>query len=390
MSGVYVLAGQRTPIGSFLGGLASVSAIELGGTAIRAALDVAGLIGDQVDEVYMGQVLSAGVGQAPARQASLAAKIPVGVPTTTLNKVCGSGLQALIMGSRQIALGEADLVVVGGMENMSQAPHLLKGSRGGYRYGNSELTDSLQMDGLWDPYANSAMGNLAEACVKKYNLSREMQDEFAIESYRRAQSAVKSGSFKDEIVPVVIKGRQGEVRVDTDEGPFQVKFDKVKSLRAAFEREGTITAANASSINDGAAALVLAGEEYRDRAVFRLVAYAAHAHDPAFFTTAPIYAMKKCLKKGLLSVSDIDLFEINEAFSAVTLAAMTDLELDSEKVNVFGGAVSLGHPIGCSGARIVVTLMNALTQRGGRYGMAALCIGGGEGLALIIERLARR
>lgn len=384
---VYILSGARTPSGSFMGSLSSVAAPELGGVAIKGALDNAGISKSDVDEVFMGNVIQAGVGQAPARQASMAAGLGDHVPCTTLNKVCGSGLKTIITGAQTILAGDNQMVVSGGMENMSLAPHLIPSSRTGIKFGGSEIKDSMQWDGLWDVYSDRPMGNCAEECAKKYSFSREEQDAFAIESFKRAQAAIETGAFSSEIVPVTVKSRKGEVVVEKDEGPFKANFEKIPTLRPAFEKTGSITAANASTINDGAAAVVLGGKKYKDMAKFRIVSYASYAHDPTWFTTAPIEAMKKCSEKAGVALQDIDLFEINEAFAVVPMAAIKELELPKDSVNIFGGGVSLGHPIGCSGTRIVVTLMSALESRQARYGMASICIGGGEALALILERL---
>lgn len=384
---VYILGGARTPSGSFLGSLSSVGAPELGAAAIKAALERSNVKPEQVDEVYMGNVIQAGVGQAPARQASIAAGLPDSVPATTVNKVCGSGLKTILLGAQGIKSGDLEFAVCGGMENMSLAPHLLPSSRTGHKFGPTEMRDSMQWDGLRDVYSDRAMGNCAEVCAKEYSFSREQQDEFAINSFKRAQEAMKAGHFKKEITPVTVKGRKGDTVVEEDEGPMKANFDKMPKLRPAFEKDGTITAANASTINDGAAAIVLGGEDSKDQAKFKIVSYAAHAQDPTWFTTAPVAAMKKCFEKSGLKKEDIDLFEINEAFAVVTLAALKELELDHSKVNIYGGGVSLGHPIGCSGTRIVVTLMNALENTGGKYGMASICIGGGEALSMIIERM---
>ncbi len=385
---VYILSGARTPSGSFLGSLSSVPATQLGATAIKGAVEKAGVGVDKVDEVLMGNVISAGVGQAPARQAAIFAGLPESVPCTTMNKVCGSGVKTIITAAQTILAGDNEVVVAGGMENMSQAPHLLPNSRVGIaKFGPAEVKDAMQWDGLWDVYSNRPMGNCTEECVKKYGLTREQQDAFAIESFTRARHAIENGIFAKEIVPVVIKGRKGETVVDTDEGPFKANFDKIPQLRPAFEKDGTITAANASTINDGAAAVVLAGESYKDQAEFKVVAYASHAQNPTWFTTAPIEAMKKNLEKANLSLDDIDLFEINEAFAAVPMAAMAEMGIPHDKVNIYGSGVSLGHPIGTSGTRIVVTLMTALKETQGRYGLASICIGGGEALSIIIERL---
>jgi acetyl-CoA C-acetyltransferase len=384
---VYILGGARTAVGSFMGTLSSVPAPKLGATAIEGALAKANVEKSKVDEVFMGNVVTAGVGQAPARQATLAAGLPESVPATTVGKVCGSGLQAVILGARSIMTGDNQLVVAGGMENMSLAPHILMNSRNGHKYGPAEMKDSMQWDGLWDVYTNRAMGNCAEECTKKFNLSREEQDAFAIESFKRAQSASKDGVFKDEIVAVKVPAKVGTTDVVEDEGPFKANFDKIPGLRPAFEKDGTITAANASTINDGAAAVVLGGDAFAAQAEFKIVSYASNAHNPTWFTTAPIEAINKSLKKANLELSQIDLFEINEAFAAVTMAAMKELKLPHEKVNIFGGAVAIGHPIGASGARILVTLMNAMKRKKSKYGCAAICIGGGEALSLIIERI---
>ena len=385
---VYILSGSRTPVGSFLGQLSSVSAPKLGAFAIEGALKKANIEKNQVDEVFMGNVVSAGVGQAPARQAAIFAGLPESTPSTTLNKVCGSGLKTIITGAQTILAGDNKVVVAGGMENMSMAPHLLSDSRTGIaKFGAASVKDSMQWDGLWDVYSDRPMGNCAEECATKYELSREAQDEYAIESFKRAQAAANDGVFKDEISPVTIKGRKGDTVVEADESPFKAKFDKIPALRPAFEKDGTITAANASTINDGAAAVVLAGEEYKDQAEFKVVAYAMHAQNPTWFTTAPVEAMKKNLEKANMTIDQIDLFEINEAFAVVPMAAMKELGIPHEKTNVFGSGVSLGHPIGCSGTRIVVTLMNAMKKKQVKTGMASICIGGGEALSIIIERL---
>ena len=385
---VYILSGARTPSASFLGALSSVSAPKLGATAIQGALAKAGVDSSKVEEVFMGNVIQAGVGQAPARQATIFAELPKSTQATTINKVCGSGLKTIIMGAQSILSEDNSLVVSGGMENMSMAPHLIMNSRNGVsKFGPAEMKDSMQWDGLWDVYSDRPMGNCAEECATKYNFTREQQDAFSIESFKRAQNAIKEGIFKDEVVPVTIKGRKGDTIVEEDEGPFKAKFDKIPTLRPAFDKNGTITAANASTINDGAAAVVLGGEEYKDQAKFKIVSWGAHAQDPTWFTTAPAEAMKKSLTKANLKIEDIDLFEINEAFAVVTMAAIEEFKLDHSKVNIYGGGVSLGHPIGCSGTRIVVTLMNAMEKNNSKYGMAAICIGGGEALSLIIEKI---
>lgn len=384
---VYILSGARTAIGSFMGTLSQVPATKLGAAAIEGALQKANIEKNKVDEVFMGNVLTAGVGQAPARQALLIAGLPESVPATTVGKVCGSGLQAVILGARSIMTGDNQVVVAGGMENMSLAPHLLMNSRTGAKFGPTEMKDSMQWDGLWDVYTNRAMGNCAEECTKKYNMSREEQDAFAIESFKRAQAAAKDGMFKDEIVAVKVPAKGGTTDVTEDEGPFKANFEKMPGLKPAFEKDGTITAANASTINDGAAAVVLAGDAYAAQAEFKILGYASNAQNPTWFTTAPVEAINKSLKKANLTIDQIDLFEINEAFAAVTMAAMKECKIPHNKVNVFGGAVALGHPIGGSGARILVTLMNAMKKKKAKYGCTAICIGGGEALSLIIERI---
>lgn len=385
---VYILGGARTAIGSFMGTLSTVPAPKLGAVAIEGALQKSNIEKSKVDEVFMGNVITSGVGQAPARQAMLSAGIPNTVPATTVGKVCGSGLQSIILGARSIMTGDNQVVVAGGMENMSLAPHLLMNSRTGIaKFGAAEVKDSMQWDGLWDVYTNRAMGNCAEECTKKYNMSREEQDAFAKESFVRAQAAQKDGIFKDEIAAVRIAGKKGDVEISEDEGPSKANFEKMPSLKPAFEKDGTITAANASTINDGAAAVVLAGDAFADKAEFKILGWASNAHEPTWFTTAPVEAINKSLKKAGLSIDQIDLFEINEAFAAVTMAAMKECKIPHEKVNVFGGAVAIGHPIGASGARIVVTLMNAMRKKKAKYGCAAICIGGGEALSLIVEKI---
>ncbi len=384
---VYILGGARTAIGSFMGTLSSVPAPKLGAAAIEGALQKANIEKSRVDEVFMGNVLTAGVGQAPARQALLSADIPNTVPATTVGKVCGSGLQAVILGARSILTGENQVVIAGGMENMSLAPHLLMNSRTGTKYGSSEMRDSMAFDGLTDVYTSNAMGVCAEECTKKYNMGREEQDAFAIESFKRAQAAAKAGMFKDEIVAVKIQSKGATTEIIDDEGPFKANFEKMATLRPAFTKDGTITAANASTINDGAAAVVLAGEAFADKAEFKILGWASNAHEPTWFTTAPVGAINKSLKNAGLTFEQIDLFEINEAFAAVTMAAMKDLKIPHEKVNVFGGAVAIGHPIGASGARILVTLMNAMRKKKARYGCTAICIGGGEALSLVVEKI---
>lgn len=387
MGNVYILGGSRTPIGSFMGNLSTIPAPKLGAVAILGAIEKAKIDPATVDEVFMGNVVTAGVGQAPARQAAIFAKLKTSVPCTTVNKVCGSGMKSIIMGAQTILAGDNNVVVSGGMENMSLAPHLLINSRNGFKFGSAEIKDSMQWDGLWDIYTDRSMGIIAEDCVKKYNFTREEQDQFATLSFKRSQNSIKEGIFKDEISSVTIASKKGNVEISEDEGPSKAQFDKMASLKPAFDKNGTITAANASTINDGAAAIVLAGEKYKSLAKFKIVSWASHAGDPGWFSTAPAEAMKKSLEKANLKLSDIEYFEVNEAFAAVTMAAMKELSIPSEKINIYGGAVSLGHPIGCSGTRIVVTLMSVLEKKRARFGMASICIGGGEALSLIIERL---
>ncbi len=379
----------RTAIGKMGGSLASTPAPRLGAALVEDALKKLSLKGEAVDEIIMGQVLTAGVGQAPARQTAIYGGLPLSVTATTLGKVCGSGMKTVMLADQAIRAGDAQIVFAGGQENMSLAPHLLPNSRTGYRFGSFEVKDSMQNDGLWDPYNNMPMGSCGELCAKEYNFTREAQDEFAFQSYNRARKAVESGVFGEEIVPFVIQDRKGTKNFEIDEEPFSVDLDRISTLRPAFAKDGTITAANASSINDGAALLVMASEEAAEKnglkPIARIVAQASFAQDPKEFTTAPIACIKKALAKANLKASDIDLFEINEAFAVVTMAAIKDLELNPERVNVNGGAVALGHPIGASGARILVTLIHALKQRKEKRGLAAICIGGGEATALIVE-----
>ncbi|MEL6820180.1 MAG: thiolase family protein [Calditrichota bacterium] len=386
---VVIVSAVRTPVGSYGGSLSAVRAPELGSVAIKGALEKAGVAPDAVDKVIMGNVLAAGLGQAPARQAAIYAGLPKSVSCLTINKMCGSGLKAVMLASQAIAVGDADVVVAGGMESMSNAPYLLEKARFGYRMGHNQVVDSMIRDGLWDVYNDFHMGNAAEMCASKYEFSREAQDEFAATSYRRAQQAQKDGLFTEEIVPVTIKGRKGDTVVDVDEEPARVKFEKMPSLRPVFDKEGTITAANASTINDGASAIVVMAAETAEKMglkpLVRMVGYSTASKEPEWFTTAPVDAMKSVLKKNDLSVSDIDLFEINEAFAVVTMAANTDLEIDPEKVNPNGGAIAIGHPIGASGARIFTTLLHNMKRTGGKRGMASLCIGGGEAVAVVVE-----
>lgn len=387
----FILAAQRTPVGSFMGALSTVPAPQLGASAIKAALAKSGLQSQDIQECIMGQVLTAGAGQAPARQAALGAGLPTSVRCMTINKVCGSGLKAVMLAADSIALGHSEAVIAGGQENMSLAPHLMENSRNGYRMGHIQATDSMIKDGLWDPYNNWHMGNAAEICVKEYKATRLEQDEFAKESYTRAQRAQQEGRFTGEIAAVEISVKGAVTRIDSDEEPGKARFDKMVTLKPAFEKDGTITAANASKINDGAAAVVLASEKLVQsrglRPIAKIVAHATFAQDPKWFTTAPVSAIKMACEKANLSIEQIDLFEINEAFSVVTMAAMKDLKIPAHKVNVNGGAVAIGHPIGASGARILTTLIHTLRAQEKRYGLATLCIGGGEAVALIVERV---
>jgi acetyl-CoA C-acetyltransferase len=388
---IYIVSAVRTPIGTFLGSLAELSAPKLGSTAIKAALERAKVSPDRVDEVFFGNVLSAGIGQAPARQASRGAGLPDRVPTTTVSKVCGSGLQSVVFGARAIALGDAEIVVTGGMESMSNAPYYLQKARNGYRMGNGELVDGMIYDGLWDPYSNYHMGNAGELCAKEFGYTREAQDEFAKESYRRALAAQKEGKFADEIVAVEVPQRKGDPkRVELDDEPGRGDAGKMGTLKPAFLKDGTITAANASKINDGASAVVLASEravkEHGLAPLGRIVGYGAAAQAPEWFTTAPAVAIDETTKRLGIAKNDIDLYEINEAFSVVAMACAQKCDLDLARVNVHGGAVALGHPIGASGARILTTLVHALRGRKAARGLASICIGGGEALAMVVER----
>jgi acetyl-CoA C-acetyltransferase len=390
MEKVVIVSAARTPVGSFQGALSTLAAPRLGAIAIKSALERAHIKGSDIHEVIMGEVLTAGVGQAPARQAALFAGIANSTPCLTINKVCGSGLKAVMLASDSIRLGTTSIAVAGGQENMSMAPHLLENSRSGYRMGNQAITDSMIKDGLWDPYNNFHMGNAAEICSREYSFTREAQDQFAIDSYKKAQKAIADGKFKTEIAPVTIEGKKGPTIVDTDEEPGKAMFEKMPGLKPAFEKEGTITAANASKINDGAAALVLMSEsEAKKRGLTPLatiVSYATFAQDPKYFTTAPVGAIKKSLEMANLKMAEIDLFEINEAFANVTMAAQKTLEIPMEKINVHGGAIAIGHPIGGSGARVLTTLVHGLQTLSLKRGLATLCIGGGEAVSLIVER----
>lgn len=392
MDNVVILSGVRTPIGAFQGALGSLTAPQLGATAIQGALAAAGVDAGQVDEVLMGNVLSAAIGQAPARQAALGAGLPQSVPCTTINKVCGSGMKAVMMAAQAIALGDAQVVVAGGMESMTNAPYALPQARAGYRMGNGNLVDLMIHDGLWDPYKNVHMGTCGDACATEFSFSREELDAYSAESYRRALAAQTGGQFKDEIVLVAVPQRKGDpVVVDTDEEPGRGNPAKLPELRPAFSKEGVTTAGNASSINDGAAAMVLASEAWAQAngktAIGRVVGYVQHAQAPEWFTTAPAAAIQKLLDKHGLTVADVDLFEVNEAFAVVAMYAAREVGIPHEKLNVNGGAVSIGHPIGMTGARLVLTALHELRRRGGRYAIATPCIGGGEATAVLIEAL---
>ena len=387
---IVISSAVRTPIGSLQGSLGSVKAGHLGAAAVRGAIERSGVEPGAVDALFMGNVLQAGQGQAPARQAAIYAGLDASTPSVTLNKMCGSGMEAVIQAARAVALGDATVAVAGGMESMTNAPYLLPGARGGLRLGNGTAVDSLVHDGLWDVYNDKHMGSCAELCATMYAFSREDQDEFAERSYRRAQRAQSDGAFAAEIVPVDVSDRKGVVtRVEVDEGPAQVDFEKLKKLRPVFEKDGTVTAANASTINDGAAALVITTEAAAAERGLTVLAtiegYAAHGEAPEWFTTAPIGAMRALFTKTGWDVGDVDLFEVNEAFAVVPMAAAREFGIDTDRLNVNGGAVALGHPIGASGARIVVTLLNALQRGGKRRGVAGICIGGGEALALAVE-----
>jgi acetyl-CoA C-acetyltransferase len=389
MSDIVIVGAKRTAIGSFLGQFTGVPTPTLGAAAITGALEHAGIAPDQVDEVLMGCVLPAGLGQAPARQASRQAGIPDAAGCTTVNKVCGSGLKAIMLGHDQIQAGSATVVVAGGMESMTNAPHLLNGSRTGIRYGSAEFLDHMAWDGLTNPDNGKAMGVFGDMACEKYDFGREALDAFSAESVKRAQSAQSSGGFKDEIVPVTVKGRKGETVVDSDEEPGRIDTSKIPNLRPAFGKEGRLTAASSSKISDGAAATVLMSAEEAERRgvkpIARIVAHAGHAQAPEWFTTAPVKAIGNVLEKAGWSVDDVDLFEINEAFACVAMAPMQDLGIPHDKVNVHGGACALGHPIGASGARLVVTLLHALKATGKKRGVASLCIGGGEATAIAVE-----
>jgi acetyl-CoA C-acetyltransferase len=388
---VVIVSAKRTPIGAFLGALAPLSAVQLGGVAAKAAIHSAGISPAELEEVILGCVLPAGLGQAPARQAAIAAGVPVSVPATTVNKMCGSALKAVMLAAEQIRAGSAQVVLAGGLESMSNAPYLLPKARTGYRMGHGEVLDHMFYDGLQSPWDGKLMGCFADATAAKYQFSRAQQDAFAAESVRRALQAVAAGDFDAEIAPVTVKSRKGESVVARDETPGTCDPAKITTLKPAFGKDGTVTAASSSSISDGAAALVLmSAAAARSRGVkplARLLAYASYAHEPEWFTTAPVGAMRKVLKQLDWTARDVDLYEINEAFATVTMAAMRDLEIEHARVNVNGGACALGHPIGATGARILTTLLYALRHRGGKRGIASLCIGGGEAVAAAVELL---
>ena len=386
---IAILSAMRTPMGGLMGSLSSLSASDLGGVAISSAISKSGLNASDIDEVLMGSVLTAGQGQAPARQAALAAGLPVSTPCTTVNKVCGSAMKSIMLGGNALRSGQASVVVAGGMESMSGAPYLLPQARQGYRFGHAQMLDHMQYDGLQDAYQGVAMGNFAETCASKYQFSREMQDAFAIESLSRAKQAIENGYFANEVAPVTVSNRRGDVVVDTDEQPGNAKPEKIPQLRPAFQKDGSVTAANASSISDGAAALALMMSDEAEARGLKPIAlihgYDEWAQEPEWFTTAPVTAVQNTLKRVGWSIDEVDLWEINEAFAVVAMAAMHELSIPHSKLNVHGGACALGHPIGASGARILVTLIHAMQRRGDKKGMASLCIGGGEATAMAIE-----
>ena len=392
MEDILIISGARTPVGSFNGTLSPLKAPELGAIAIKEAVKRANVKPESVSEVIMGCVLQGGIGQAPARQASIGAGIPESVPCMTVNKVCGSGLKSVMLGAQSIKTGESDIVVAGGMESMTNAPYFLDKARSGYRMGNGKIIDGMVYDGLWDPYSNTHMGNIGEICAREKNITREQQDEFAKGSYEKALDAIKNGHLKEQIVPVEIKDRKGNVTViDEDEEPKKLNIEKGLKLKPAFEKDGTITAFNASKINDGAAAVVMASKAKTDelglKPMARIIEQATHAQSPNWFTTAPAYAIEKILKKSGISKDDIDLFEVNEAFAVVSCAVNTIAGLDNSKVNVTGGAIAFGHPIGASGTRLLVSMLYNLKRLNKKYGLVTLCIGGGEATAVIIERM---
>ncbi len=391
MKEVYIVSAVRTAIGSFGGSLSKVSATQLGASAIKGAIGKINIEAKIIDEVFMGNVISANLGQAPARQAAIFGGVPNTVPCTTVNKVCSSGMKSVMLGTQTIMLGDNDVVLAGGMENMSSVPYYTDAVRMGNKLGDRKLIDGLVKDGLWEVYNNYHMGSAAELCAKEYKFTREAQDEYAIESYKRSAAASEAGKFKNEIIPVEIKTRKGLIVVDKDEEYKNVKFEKISSLRPVFQKDGTVTAANASTINDGAAAIILMSKEKAEelgvKPLAKIIGYADAAHEPEWFTTAPVKAIPKAIDKAGLKIDDIDYYEVNEAFSAVALAAINGLNINHSKVNVNGGAVSLGHPLGASGTRIIVTLLNVLKQNNAKYGVAGLCNGGGGASAVVIEAL---
>jgi acetyl-CoA C-acetyltransferase len=390
-SEVVILSARRTPIGAFLGALSPLTAVQLGSAAIRAAVESAGIRSGEVQEVIMGCVLPAGLGQAPARQAALGAGVPIGAPATTINKMCGSGLKAVMMAADQIRSGTAEIVLAGGCESMSNAPYLLPKARSGYRMGHGEVIDHMFYDGLQSPFDGKAMGCFADSTASKYNFTRAQQDAFATESVKRAMQALQGGEFDVEVTPLTVKSRKGETIIPRDETPGTCDVSKIATMKAAFNKDGTVTAASSSSISDGAAALVLMSAQAAAsrglKPLARVLAYASHAQEPEWFTTAPVGAIRKVLTQLGWKPHDADLYEINEAFAVVTMAAMRDIDIDHARVNVNGGACALGHPIGATGARILTTLVHALRRRGGKRGIASLCIGGGEAVALAVELL---
>ena len=388
---IVIVSAKRTPIGAFQGALTPLTATQLGSAAIKAAVEAAGLKGSDIQEVIMGCVLPAGLGQAPARQAAMAAGVPVSVPATTINKMCGSGLKAVMMAADQVKAGETDIIVAGGLESMTNAPYLLPKARGGYRMGHGEILDHMLYDGLQSPFDGKSMGCFGDSTAAKYNFTRAAQDAFAAESVRRALRALEKGDFEAEVAPVTAKTRKGETVVASDETPGTCNIEKIPTLKPAFSKDGTVTAASSSSISDGAAALIVmsaaAAQARGLKPLARILAYSSHAQEPEWFTTAPVGAIKKTLEKLGWRSHDADLYEINEAFAVVPMAAMHDLDIDHARVNVNGGACALGHPIGATGARILTTLLHALRRRNGKRGIASLCIGGGEAVALAVEMI---
>ena len=386
-----IVSFTRTPIGSFLGSLSSLSSPNLGAACIEGLIKKINLDSNSITQVIMGNVLPAGAGQAPARQASIFAGLPNSVHSLTINKMCGSGLESIMIADQLIKNDPAQIIIAGGMESMSQAPHYLMGSRTGTRLGESKLVDGMIVDGLWDVYNDKHMGNCAEMCAKKFSISRKEQDDFAIQSYERSQTSIARGVFENEITPIQVKSRKGETTISIDEEPARVSFEKVPSLRPVFQKDGTVTAANASTINDGAAACLIMSEEMAQKLnlspIARILDYASHSHEPEWFTTAPVSSIQKLLSKNNLKTNDIDLYEINEAFAVVALTAIKELKLNSKCVNINGGAVSMGHPIGASGARIMCTLLNALIHNDKKLGVSSICIGGGEALSMLVERI---